>query len=1161
MLGMEIEEYFSEMSSEFDRAYAVAKTARAKGIDPKETVEIFPAPDLPSRVEGLINLEGLAGIIRDVKRRATPPGAKSISTPKLAFNVVEEICKNNRFNGMETIKRIELAVRVGSAILTDGVLVAPTEGITGIRRYKNPDGTDYISILYAGPIRGAGGTAAALSVALADYARKIFNIGEYKPGLEEVERYLEEVELYHTRCARLQYKPSDDDLRTIVSNCPVCVDGVPSEVIEVGVHANLKRIAYDGKDVAMSNRVRGGVPLVLCEGIAQKAKKLNKEVKPFGLDWEWLNGIIKVDIKKPDTTQQDGPGFLDELVAGRPILAYPNHVGGFRLRYGRSRLSGIAAKGFSPATMIIAGGFIAVGTQLKMDSAGKGCVAVPVDSIEGPFVRLKSGEAMRINDAETAMKYKDDVEKILSLGDILITFGDFRKSNSLLKPTSYVEELWEAQLEKAGFTEKVEHGGICFNDAYGLSVKYGVPIHPKFLFELQAVDKNRIVELALHIIRNSDAAGANIFDMGDLSLDKNESIRRTLDLLNVPYKVSLDKIFISSDFAKSLVGTLGFIGEDRKTLRVNELSIDRYDMAAPDVLSMLNKVSVFALPKRSTYIAARIGRPEKAKERLMKPATNVLFPIGSDGGPSRNITSAYFLGSKKFSGNINIELARYKCQNCKRIIPSQFCHDCNERAEIESICPNCKALVAGSRCERCGVDAIAFEQRNVDLTKLVSEGMKAVGLPKIPPIIKGVKGMMSRDKSIEPIEKGMIRASNGVYIFKDGTARFDATDVPITHFYPEEIGVSVEKLRELGYTKDYRGTELTDPSQLVELRHQDVILNRHGADYLLRVSKFVDLELEKIYGIAPFYNASDPEDMLGKLVITLSPHTSCGVLNRIVGFTDASVGFAHPYTISARRRNCDGDEDTSMLLLDALINFSRKYLPQTVGGTMDTPLILTINVKPEEVDDEVHAMETVERYPLEFYEKTYSNSPPSEIKIGCVEDRLNTKTIFSSVLFSHVTSSGSVSASPKRSTYTTLKTMQEKLDAEFELMEMLESVEISDAARKVIISHFIPDLIGNLHSFSKQTFRCSKCPAKYRRIPLSGVCTRDQGKLLLTINKGGIEKYLNVAINLAEKYKLDNYIRQRLYLIKEEIGEIFAGTEIEASGTTDKQQFSLLKFV
>ena len=69
-------------------------------------------------------------------------------------------------------------------------------------------------------------------------------------------------------------------------------------------------------------------------------------------------------------------------------------------------------------------------------------------------------------------------------------------------------------------------------------------------------------------------------------------------------------------------------------------------------------------------------------------------------------------------------------------------------------------------------------------------------------MVKGVKGLTNKDKVFEAVEKGILRAQNGVFIFKDGTARFDATDVPITHFYPREIGTSIEKLRELGYTKD-----------------------------------------------------------------------------------------------------------------------------------------------------------------------------------------------------------------------------------------------------------------------------------------------------------------------------------------------------------------------
>ena len=43
---------------------------------------------------------------------------------------------------------------------------------------------------------------------------------------------------------------------------------------------------------------------------------------------------------------------------------------------------------------------------------------------------------------------------------------------------------------------------------------------------------------------------------------------------------------------------------------------------------------------------------------------------------------------------------------------------------------------------------------------------------------------------------------------------------------------------------------------------------------------------------------------------------------------------------------CDGDEDCIMLLLDGLINFSRSFLPETRGGTMDAPLVLTSRIDP-----------------------------------------------------------------------------------------------------------------------------------------------------------------------------------------------------------------------
>ncbi|MDE1823710.1 MAG: DNA polymerase II large subunit [Candidatus Micrarchaeota archaeon] len=1147
---MNIDSYFETLSKDFEKAYSVAKDAREKGLDPKHYVEIKPAPDLASRVEGLTNVEGVSEMIRRL--------AKENQGSRLAFAIVKEICADERFDGYETIKRIELAVRIGTAILTEGILVAPTEGISSVKRYKNRDGTDYIAVNYAGPIRGAGGTVAALSVALADYARRIFKIGSYRATMDEIERYVEETEIYHERCARLQYRPSDDDIRTIVSNCPVCVDGVPTETIEISVHSNIDRIGFDNKTVQITNRVRGGVPLVLCEGIAQKAKKVLKETKGVGLDWDWLNNTIKVDVKKKDQAKDEG-GFLDELVAGRPILSYPGYSGGFRLRYGRSRFTGIASKGFSVATMILTMGYVAVGTQLKIEFPGKGCIATPVDSIEGPFVKLKSGEALRVNDAETAMRLKDEVIEIIALGDMLVTYGDFRKSNTQLKPSSYVEELWELELRNADKKAEVEHARIDFAEAYGLSLKHKIPIHPKFLFEFQAISKSELTALASEMLRSSNLGSfKRLADVGEVRVAAADSIKRILEKLNAPHRIDGDRIVMQKDYGASLAASLGFMSGVDGVIDANESLVRKYE-DAEDALTAVNSVAPFRIMRRSTFVGTRIGRPEKARERLMKPAPNVLFPISGYGGKERNISSAYSADAKRFRSDVEMEMARYGCPNCKRIVDSPFCYDCMRGAIIESVCPACRTLTLDSACPNCKSQTVAYDKRSINLAHLTADAMKRLGIGKLPKVVKGVRGMTNRNKCVEVLEKGILRSANNIYIFKDGTSRFDATDVPITHFYPKEMECSVEKMRALGYDVDYKGNKLESDTQLVEMRHQDVILNRRGAEYMLRTSKFVDQMLEKLYGIPPFYGISTIQDLIGTLVITLSPHTSCGVLNRIIGFTDANVGFAHPYTISARRRNADGDEDTTMLLLDALINFSKEYLPTTVGGTMDTPLILTVNVKPKEVDDEAHAMEVVESYGLDFYLKTFANAYPSEVKLELVEDRLSSDRAYSNLGFTHQSGIGVLKSAPRKSRYTELKTMQEKIDDEFKLMDMLDSVNKRDAARKVIMSHFIPDLIGNLHSFSRQTFRCSTCTAKYRRVPLSGRCQRDNGKLLLTISKGGIEKYLGAAINLAERYQLDTYTRQRLYLIRDEINDIFEVVEKDSNAT--EGQFSLLKYV
>jgi len=57
----------------------------------------------------------------------------------------------------------------------------------------------------------------------------------------------------------------------------------------------------------------------------------------------------------------------------------------------------------------------------------------------------------------------------------------------------------------------------------------------------------------------------------------------------------------------------------------------------------------------------------------------------------------------------------------------------------------------------------------------------------------------------------------------------------------------------------------------------------------------------------------------------------------------------------------------------------------------------------------------------------------------------------------------------------------------------------------------------------------------------------------LTVYRGGIEKYLEAAHQLVQKYGLSEYYAQRLFLVEEEIRSLFEGNK--------PRQISLADFV
>ncbi|GAF80926.1 unnamed protein product, partial [marine sediment metagenome] len=403
-----INNYFKEIEQDVAAAYKVANKARKKGFDPEEQVCIPLAKNMAERVEGLIGI-----LIPDIINSRLPKRIQELEKEygkldwRVALSLSLEVVNEKFCKFEDKIKAMEAGIRVGLAYLTLGVVSSPLEGFVELKLKKRRDGKEYFCLMYSGPIRSAGGTAGAVSVVLADYIRKKMGYDVYDPTEKEIRRMVAELYDYHERITNLQYLPSEKEIRFLVKNLPVQIDGDPSEKIEVSNYKDLDRIE--------TNKIRSGCCLVLGECLAQKASKLWDTISRWADDfelghWSFLEQFVslqkKIKAKDEQSTDKVLPvyTFIEDLVAGRPVLTHPLAAGGFRLRYGRSRISGYSSTSIHPSTMHILKKYIATGTQLKIERPGKATAITVCDSIEGPIVRLQDGSVLRLDDEKIAKK-------------------------------------------------------------------------------------------------------------------------------------------------------------------------------------------------------------------------------------------------------------------------------------------------------------------------------------------------------------------------------------------------------------------------------------------------------------------------------------------------------------------------------------------------------------------------------------------------------------------------------------------------------------------------------------------------------------------------------------------------------------------------------------
>jgi DNA polymerase II large subunit len=644
------------------------------------------------------------------------------------------------------------------------------------------------------------------------------------------------------------------------------------------------------------------------------------------------------------------------------------------------------------------------------------------------------------------------------------------------------------------------------DEAFEISKKLGLALHPKYSFYWDSLTVDEVLYLKDRL-------------SGDIPLAYDTKLKDILELLGVVHSITHDQINLDdSSQATSL----------RKLLGGPAI------VESNNAIEFVNKSSgILVMPKFCSAIAVRVGRPEKAAERKMKPPVHVLFPIGSKGGATRDILKA----CKEDS--LYTQIANRYCDSCRMPSIGTHCRICGASAMLRNLCIICRGEVEeGEKCARCGKEGRTYSSVNFPLKFALEQARKKLGVDPQEPF-KGVKSLMSTHRSAEPLEKGILRQKHGLHTFKDGTIRYDATNEPLTHFKPAWISVSIDKLRELGYTHDYLGKDLTSPDQIVELMMQDVIIPHVSAKHLVNAAKYIDEELVKLYDLESFYSLSSLDGLVGHLIVGLAPHTSVGIVGRIIGFADSQVCLASPIWHSAKRRDCDGDADSIMLLMDAFLNFSYDFLPDKIGGLMDAPLLIQPIVLPHEVQRQAHNVDIASAYSLEFYEATWKLAKAADIAgmTETIKNRIGDARQFFDYGFTHLTNTLVTKA--QRSAYSTLNTMEEKLKMQFDTAKLINAVDANEVAAMVLTTHILPDIIGNMRSYSSQTFRCTTCGAKFRRMPLMGKCIDCGCALIQTVTRGAVEKYLGIATDMCKQYKINDYLRSRIESIALELKLIF----------------------
>jgi DNA polymerase II large subunit len=246
-------------------------------------------------------------------------------------------------------------------------------------------------------------------------------------------------------------------------------------------------------------------------------------------------------------------------------------------------------------------------------------------------------------------------------------------------------------------------------------------LHPLYNLFWHDLTPAEIARLSGYVLENGS------LDTGKLRLKKDPEMK---DILTVLGALHIDREeYVFGELSLPLLRCLGLRPDGgRPVLREGAAEALAGAAGLKDPLELVSKLAGVRVMKRSpTRIGGRMGRPEKAKERRMKPPPHIIFPVGTAGGPQRLVNNA----AEK--GEIEVNVGMRRCTTCGRRGLFPRCDCGGHTVPVEEM--------AGQRARL----------HSLDVKAMLQAAARNLGERNLPDI-KGVQGMISKHRTPEMLE-------------------------------------------------------------------------------------------------------------------------------------------------------------------------------------------------------------------------------------------------------------------------------------------------------------------------------------------------------------------------------------------------------------------------